>query len=184
MVKAKQRHFAALSVGCQIARELAGPCHQPNILRRRISEPPNGRRCLAERMSCLKLIFVTIGIIQCLPSQRYRRRQIVLLKYQAGEPRRRGCQNQWRDYMMCMRTRIIASAFVFAANFALSLSCGTAEAQSPHRGAIQMSHRHHVVLADPAAGPAEAASLMMKPETSMHPSDYSGFCGFSGVNAC
>ena len=86
--------------------------------------------------------------------------------------------------MTRIRTRIIASAVVFVANMALSLSNGIAEAQSPHRGAIQMSHHHHVALPDPTAGPAETAPMTMKPETSMHPSDYSGFCGFSGVNAC
>jgi hypothetical protein len=86
--------------------------------------------------------------------------------------------------MTRMRTRIIALAAVFAANLALSLSYGTAEAQSPHRGATQMSHRHHVVHVDRSDAPAEPAPLMMKPNMSMHISDYSGFCGLSGVNAC
>jgi hypothetical protein len=81
-----------------------------------------------------------------------------------------------------MRTRIIASAVVFAANMVLSRSYGVAEEQLPHLGAIRMSHLHHAIF--PASKADETASRMMAPERSIHPYKYSGFCGLSGVNAC
>jgi len=87
--------------------------------------------------------------------------------------------------MTLLRTRIIVSAAVFAANLALSLSYGTAEAQAPRHSASQMSRSHHMVLAEPSEGQAEAESVTTKPEmTKNSESDYSGFCGFSGANAC
>lgn len=87
--------------------------------------------------------------------------------------------------MTLLRTRIIVSAAVFAANLALSLSYGTAEAQAPRRSDSQTPIRHHMVLAEPSEGQAEAASMTVKPEMTKNPgSKYSEFCGFSGVNAC
>jgi hypothetical protein len=87
--------------------------------------------------------------------------------------------------MTLMRTRIIVSAAVFAANLVLSLSYGTAEAQASRHGADQISRLHHGGHAEPSMFSAETRSTTMQPEiTDKTYADYSGFCGFSGVNAC
>ena len=84
--------------------------------------------------------------------------------------------------MAPMRTRIIASAVVFAANMALSRSYGAAEEHLPRPGAIRMSHQHHAIFSVFMA--AETATMTMMPDTSMHSSEYSSFCVFTGVSGC
>lgn len=79
--------------------------------------------------------------------------------------------------MTRMRTRIIASAVVFAANMALSLSYGTAEAQLPHRSATEMSCQHHPSCPDPTAIADEIAPVTLMPETPTRPPEYPGFVG-------
>jgi hypothetical protein len=83
-----------------------------------------------------------------------------------------------------LKTRIIVSAVVFAANLALSLSYGTAEAQAPRHGPSQASRPHTMRFAERPAV-AEASSKAVKPKTPMNSSaDYPEFCSFSRVNAC
>ena len=85
--------------------------------------------------------------------------------------------------MALLKTRIIVSAVVFAAN--LSLSYGSAEAQAPPHGTSQASGLHRMRLAERPTIAAEAGSMAMPPETSMnYSSDYPEFRGFSGLNAC
>lgn len=85
--------------------------------------------------------------------------------------------------MTLIRTRIILSAAVFAANLALSLSYGTAEAQTPRHIVGQVSRQHHMALREPLAGPAGAPSLIMMPMSAANPScDVPWYCDFPTVN--
>ena len=77
--------------------------------------------------------------------------------------------------MTLLKTRLVVSAAVFAANLALSLASGSAQAQAPHHGA-----RPHVAQMETTP----AFDTPTKREMSMRADDFSGFCGFSGANAC
>ena len=86
--------------------------------------------------------------------------------------------------MTLLKTRIIASAAVFATNLALSLSSGTAQAQAPHHHAQLASRQHTLQMQAPSAAPA-FGDVATKREMSIRAeSDFSGFCSFSGANAC
>lgn len=81
--------------------------------------------------------------------------------------------------MTLLKTRIFVSAAVFAANLALSLAYGGAQAHAPHHEARSRALQAQVPSATRAFGdPAP------KHEMSMRADDFSGFCGFSGANAC
>lgn len=86
--------------------------------------------------------------------------------------------------MTLLKTRIIVSAAVFAANLALSLSSGTAQAQAPHHGVLLASQQHALQMDAPSAAPASDRPAIKREMSMSGESDFSGFCGFSGPNAC
>jgi hypothetical protein len=87
--------------------------------------------------------------------------------------------------MTLIKTRIVVAAAVFAANLALSLSYGTAEAEVAHHAMRQPSQHHLQQIDGPSAIPAGANPMMMKREMAMRADDdFSAYCGFSGANAC
>jgi hypothetical protein len=84
--------------------------------------------------------------------------------------------------MTLVRTRLIAAAAVFAANLALSLSYGTAEAQAPRHPPRQVSHRPPKALAEAGGWPAQTAPVTMKPTSANPGCDVPWFCDFPGAN--
>lgn len=86
--------------------------------------------------------------------------------------------------MTPLRTRIIVSAVVFAANLALSLSYGAAEAQAPHHGVRLASRQHTLQMEEPSSMSAESGPAIKRDMSIGADSDFSRFCGFSGPNAC
>ncbi len=84
--------------------------------------------------------------------------------------------------MILPKARIVALAAAVAANLALALSAGAAQAQAPHHGVRLASHQR--------ALPMDARSAMSFGPAMKHDvqigagSDFSGFCDFSGANAC
>ena len=85
--------------------------------------------------------------------------------------------------MILPKTRVVAFAAAVAANLALTLSAGAAQAQAPHHGARLAAHQQALPM--DARSTVPFGGLAMKHDTPTGAdSDFSGFCDFSGANAC